>query len=32
MMWLIGTGRNAIYYDAILESQRIFLPWEGYRL
>ncbi len=30
MMWLIRAGRNSIYYDAILESQRVFLPWNGY--
>ena len=30
MMWLIRAGRNAAYYDEILESQRVFLPWEGY--
>lgn len=30
MMWLIRARRNAAYYDAILESQKVFLPWEGY--
>jgi restriction system protein len=30
MMWLIRAGRNATYYDAILDSQKVYLPWEGY--
>lgn len=30
MMWLIRAGKNAAYYDNILSSKKVFLPWDGY--
>ena len=32
MIWVCRTGMNSVYLETYLKDQRIYLPWNGYRL
>ena len=32
MMWLIRAGKDAVYYDVFMNSQKVYLPWCGFNL
>lgn len=32
MMWVIRAGQNALYYDKYIQSSKVYIPWDGYKL
>ena len=32
MMWVMRAGQKAVYLDKFLTANKIYLPWDGYRI
>lgn len=32
MMWVIRAGQDSLYYDKYLETSKVYIPWDGYKL
>ncbi len=32
MMWVIRAGQNSLYYHKYIESLKVYLPWDGYKM
>lgn len=32
MIWLCRSGRNSVYLQYFLDEEKLFLPWEGFRI
>ena len=32
MMWVVRAGRGSVYYEKIMNEQKIYIPWDGFCL
>lgn len=32
MMWVIRAGQDSLHYDKYLETSKVYIPWDGYKL
>ena len=32
MMWVIRAGQDSLYYDKYLETSKVYIPWDGYKM